>query len=96
MEDKYPNQRKPKNPSERQLYDLLTNDGWFVEHKGWPDLACYKGNLFCVVEVKPKRSHRLKRAQARVMKALSSNGIICYRWSPDGGYERITPAKPTI
>jgi len=44
-----------------------------------------------VVEVKPHRGRRLKREQYAILSILSSYGVPCYRWSPDGGYEKIEP-----
>ena len=92
----YKNQKKPKNPSERMLYDQLTQEGWFVDKKGWPDFACFRGGEFIIIEVKPKRSHRLKKAQYRTMLALAQRGIKCYRWSPDIGFELIITATEHV
>ncbi len=86
----------PKNHAERQLFDLLIKEGWAVYRKGWPDFACSKEGKFIVVEVKPKRSHRLKRAQHHVMNALVDQGVKAYRWTPDGGFEQVGPSTPTV
>ena len=85
-------QRKPKNQAEGQLYDLMNQDGWFVEKKGFPDFACYRNDEFILVEVKPKRGHRLKKAQYRLMTTLAKAGIKCYRWTPEDGFTLVTPS----
>jgi hypothetical protein len=43
----------------------------------------------CCVEVKPRGTHHLKSDQHQIMKYLSKAGIKCYKWTPDGGFERI-------
>ncbi len=83
---------RPKNKAEAALFDELTADGWFVTKKGWPDFSCFKNDRLILVEVKPKRSHALKKMQHQVMLALAERHIPCYRWSPDGGFEPITPS----
>lgn len=88
----YKNQKKPKNPHERNCFDILNEDGWYVTKRGWPDFICFKKDEVIIVEVKPKRDHRLKRAQYKVMQALSRYGIKCYRWSPDVGFVSVTDA----
>jgi hypothetical protein len=86
----------PKNPSELECWNKLIADGWFVSKKGWPDFACFKDGKFAVVEVKPKRGHRLKRAQYRTMLALVKSGVKCYKWSPDSGFELITESTDHV
>jgi len=83
----------PVNKWEAQLFDILTGNGWKIYRKGWPDFACVKKDgEFCLIEIKPKRSHRLKAAQYELMLVLAAHGVKCYRWSPDGGFEPITPS----
>ena len=85
--------RRPKNKAEGECFDVLRADGWNVTKRGYPDFFCWKetpeGEMFAFIEVKPKRSNRLKTMQLKVMKFLSSKGIECYRWSPDYGFTRI-------
>ena len=82
---------RPKNVSEAQLYDIGTQKGWVILKKGFPDLACWlPDGRFIFVEVKLKRSHKLKNEQLKMMKEISKYGIPCYRWSPGGGFEKIT------
>ena len=77
--------------AEGKFYDLLTAQGWTVTKKGWPDFACYKQGRLILVEVKAHHGRRLKREQIRLMTALAANGVDCFRWSPDHGFERILP-----
>ncbi len=88
--------REIKNPAERQLFQELISQGWQVTKRGWPDFACYKGDNLALIEVKPRRSRRLKRKQYQLMAALAKRGVKCFRWSPDGGFEPITPAVRDI
>ena len=53
--------RRPKNPHEATLFDIMKADGWELTKQGFPDFACFRNGEFCVIEVKPKRSHKLKR-----------------------------------
>ena len=81
--------RTPRNASELELYRLMTNGGFDVVRRGWPDFACFRDDELCLVEVKPDRDTHLKRSQYRLMKALVDRGIKCYRWSPDVGFQSI-------
>ena len=92
----YQDAKGPRNPVEARLWDLLLSDGWECRRKGWPDIIAFKNGRIICVEVKPKRSHNLKRVQYKVLLALSEYGVPCYRWTPDGGFEGITPAVPHL
>lgn len=81
--------RRPINKAEGAFYDLMGEHNWEVTKKGWPDFACFKDGRLVLVEIKPKRSHRLKLWQSKLMLELVKNGVQCYRWSPDGGFEPI-------
>ena len=84
--------RRPRNEAEGCFYDRMISEGWEISKQGFPDFACYKGDKVIFVEIKPKRSHRLKREQYKVMVALSRFGVPCYRWSPeDNIFHQITP-----
>jgi len=85
-----------KNPAERQLFEKLTEEGWYVTKRGWPDFVCFKEDDLILIEVKPRRSHHLKKEQYRLMVALVKLGIRCFRWSPDGGFEPVTPAVKDV
>ena len=85
--------RAPRNRFEAELFQLMKSDGWELTKRGFPDFACFRNGELILVEVKPKRSHRLKRAQYRLMLALAQQGVKCFRWAPDGGF---TPGTPTI
>jgi len=82
-------QKKPINRAEAELFDIMQDNGWELSKKGWPDFACFKDGKLVLIEVKPKRSHRLKSWQHKLMLELAKHGIRCYRWSPDGGFEPI-------
>lgn len=92
----YVNNLSIKNKDERECYERLVNDGWKVLRKGYPDFICVKGDRVMAVEVKPKRFHRLKRFQYMVMEILSSKGISCWKYTPDGGFEIINKETPHV
>jgi len=87
----YPNKKNkpPKNKAESELFNLMESNGWELSKKGWPDFACFKDGKLVLIEVKPKRSHRLKSWQHKILLELVKHDIKCYRWSPDGGFEPI-------
>jgi len=80
---------RTQNQAESQLYRLMTDDGFDVVKRGWPDFACFRDDELLLVEVKPDRDTHLKRSQYRLMKALVDRGVKCYRWSPDVGFQPI-------
>jgi len=82
-----------KNTAEQQLYERLTDLGWDVTKRGWPDFACFRNGRVVLVEVKPNSQHPLKREQRRLMAALAGQGVDCFHWSPDGGPKRILPNR---
>ena len=89
--------RRPKNEAEGQLYDELTNRGWTVSKRGWPDFMCYKDDQVICVEVKRKEYHNLRKDQFRVMRVLASYGIPCFIWSPDSRrLRRVKPARREV
>lgn len=88
--------RTRQNTAERQCIEQLLQDGWEVTRRGWPDFVAFKDLRMIVVEVKPKRSRRLKRTQHRLMVQLAKRGIECYRWDPESGYIRIMPGSKRI
>ena len=81
--------RKPKNRAEGECFDLLRKNGWTPTKRGWPDFFCLKDGKVCAIEVKPHKGSLLKQNQIAVMGILSSFGIPCYLWSPDGGFEAV-------
>ena len=81
--------KPPINRAEAELFTLMDTNGWELTKKGWPDFACFKDGELILIEVKPKRSHRLKHWQRKIMTELVKRGIKCYRWSPDAGFEPI-------
>ena len=81
--------KKPKNNAEAMCYDVLESYGWKPTKRGWPDFFCVRNGEICAVEVKPRKSDRLKRDQLTIMGLLSQQGIKCYMWSPDGGFEKV-------
>lgn len=82
--------KRPKNLAEQKFYDYATSKKWIVTKRGWPDFFCYEPETgkIVLVEVKRKRGHRLKREQVVLLKLLSEY-LPCYRWTPDGGFEKI-------
>lgn len=86
-------QRNLKNPAERQCFEELTEQGWYVTKRGWTDFACFKGGNLALIEVKPTSRHHLKRDQYRLMLALARQGVKCFLWAPDRGLEPIGVAK---
>ena len=85
-------ERLPRNKHEREFYDLMKGEGWFITKRGWPDFACFRGEDFMVVEVKEKRSHRLKKSQYRLLKTFARHGIKAFKWGSDEGFEEIHPS----
>lgn len=85
--------RTLKNDSERAFQLAATKNGWDVTKRGWPDFFCTRGGKIVCVEVKMKRSHNLKQSQAKVMRALASYGIPCFKWTPDAGFVPIRVAR---
>ncbi|KKM70537.1 hypothetical protein LCGC14_1439760 [marine sediment metagenome] len=84
-----PQMKAPKNQAEAEFFTLMKGHDWELTKKGWPDYACFKNGKLILIEVKPRRSHRLKYWQHKIMLELVKHGIRCYRWSPDGGFEPI-------
>lgn len=82
---------KPQNPAEAQLYDYISGKGWTVVRKGYPDFFCVKDNKIMCVEVKPRAADPLKTNQLKILQLLAAYGVPCYKWSPDGGFEKIQP-----
>lgn len=82
-------EKAPKNEAEARLYELMRSEGWEVTKRGWPDFACFKDGKVILVEVKPKRSHRLKFWQHRLLTELVKKGVECYRWNPSEGFVPI-------
>ena len=82
--------KKPKNEAEAACFNVLQGNGWKPTKRGWPDYFCIRGNEICAVEVKPRKSDRLKRNQLVVMGLLAKQGMKCFMWSPDGGFEAVT------
>ena len=88
--------REPRNRHERELYERMVEEGWEAVKKGWPDFMFVRGEDMCVVEVKPKRSYKLKREQIFVMRQLAKFGVKCFRWDPVKGFESITPMSDRV
>ena len=76
--------------AEAQLKEQLVKEGWTVKHRGWPDFACIRGDEMIVIEVKGFRGEMLSEDQHYILTNLAKLGVNCFKWTPDGGYERIT------
>jgi hypothetical protein len=88
---------KPLKTAEEQMKEKLEGDGWEVIHKGWPDFACIKSDGEMIfVEVKAYRGDMLKKEQHFILTSLARLGLNCFKWTPDGGFEKITPATPYL
>lgn len=85
---------KPLKTAEMELREKLEGEGWVVTHKGWPDFACVRGGEMMFVEVKGYRGEMLKEQQHYILTNLARLGLDCYKWSPDCGFEQITPSTP--
>ena len=80
----------PVNKAELEFFNKAKAKGWWLQKRGWPDFFCIKPDgTICLVEVKGKRGHQLKSSQRLTMERLSEFGVPCFRWSPDGGLEKI-------
>ncbi len=86
---------RPQNAHEAMLYDIMVKAGWHITKRGWPDFLCRKEGRLVAVEVKSKRTHKLKEEQKAVMLLLKSQGIECYRWTP-AGFEPVTEVMDSI
>ena len=80
----------PTNPTEAALYRQLDAEGWTILRRGWPDFYCIRGDELMLVEVKAKKDNRLRAEQGEVLYGLGRRGIPCFKWSPNGGLERVT------
>ncbi len=85
---------KPLETAEMQLRDKLEREGWKVVHKGWPDFTCVRNGEIMFVEVKGYRGEMLRKEQHYILTNLAKLGLPCYKWTPDGGFEEITPSTP--
>lgn len=85
--------RQPKNPAEGKFFEEANAKGWTVSKRGWPDFFCVKDGNIILVEVKKHRGRNLKRSQLTVLRSLARYGVPCYRWSPDIGFEPISPYR---
>uniref|UniRef100_A0A6H2A3E5 Putative VRR-NUC domain-containing protein n=1 Tax=viral metagenome TaxID=1070528 RepID=A0A6H2A3E5_9ZZZZ len=80
--------------AETQLRELLEKDGWRVTHKGWPDFACVRDGEMMFVEVKGYRGEMLRKEQHFILTNLAKLGLDCFKWTPDVGFQEITPTTP--
>ncbi len=85
------NQRQPRNEAEGAFFLEAKKRGWTITKRGWPDFFCFNEDegRIAAVEVKPTRDRPLKREQLMVMRMLARHGVPCFKWSPDGGFERV-------
>lgn len=90
-------EEKPLKYAEDQLREKLEKEGWEVLHKGWPDFACLnsKGEML-FIEVKAYKGEMLKKEQHRILTSMAKLGLNCFKWTPDGLFERISPSTPFI
>ena len=86
------------NTAEAKLEELMTQRGFEVTKRGWPDFLCFSASSDSVICVEVKRSskHKLKFEQERIMTILIDAGIPCYRWDLYNGFTDLynTPITP--
>ena len=88
--------RLVKNNAERKLQELLESEGWEVDKRGMPDFACYRGNEFMLVEVKPDLDHNLKEHQYRLLAKLATYGVPSFYFAAsEKKFLSITPPLPS-
>ncbi len=63
------------NDAEKEAIETLTDQGWEVYKRGWPDLLAVRGDLVRLVEVKPSRASHLKKDQADIAAQLRKLGL---------------------
>lgn len=90
------NKIKSLKTAEMKLREKLEVEGWLVVHKGWPDFVCVKDDEMIFVEVKNYKGEMLKKEQHYILTNLAKLGLNCFKWTPDVGFERITPSTPLI
>jgi hypothetical protein len=71
---------RTKNESELAAYRSLSEDGYSVLRRGWPDLLAVDGNGLRFIEVKDNHG-RLKPQQLAVAMLLSDLGIETEVWA---------------
>lgn len=77
--------------AEREFIEAAKAGGWSVMKRGWPDFLIWRGNEWCVVEV--KRTHPIvSKHQYQVMCRLHKAGIKCWVWTPSNGFVRFRPS----
>lgn len=77
------NTKQPKNRTEGECYDYMTEQGWYCTKRGYPDFFCNKDGEICFIEVKPNDCHTLKSDQIFFMNAMSKLGVPCYKYTHD-------------
>ena len=87
---------RPANKAEAKLFDLMIEANWQLTKRGWPDFICRKDSRVVAIEVKTKRSHRLKEEQKETLLFLASLGVECYRWTSAFGFERVLPTIDSL
>ena len=88
-------EERPVNKTEGMLYDIMSQAGWHITKRGWPDFICRKEDRIVAIEVKSKRSHKLKSEQLEMLLLLAKLGVECYRWTPVG-FELVTPVMGSL
>jgi hypothetical protein len=77
-----------------EFITLATSGGWVTSTRGWPDVFLMRGEEVTLVTVTPTADAKVRESRMAVLQAIAAYGVPCFRWSPDGGFERIgTPGK---
>jgi len=76
-----------RNRAELAFADAARAKGWTVTKMGYPDFICYlPGGRTILVEVKMKKTHKLKKSQFKFMNAMKRGRVSCYKWAPDNDW----------
>jgi hypothetical protein len=80
--------REPANNLERGVWRSISDDGYLVLKRGWPDLAVIDLNrqkLVAAVEVKSE-TDQVRPAQHAILNAMVASGIPSYVYKDGKGF----------
>lgn len=79
--------RRPRKAPEAAFFDYATSRSWQITSRGWPDYCVIRDGRLVAVEIVSEHGRRPRHDKRVVMALLTAQGIDCYVWSPDGGFE---------
>jgi hypothetical protein len=85
---------KPRNKVQGAFWDKMTEDGWELTKKAWPDFLCMKDGKVILVTVKGSRGRKIKAMQRAAMLFFAKHGIDCFNVNQNV-FEKITYNKPS-